>query len=550
MSYYKEPEKLFHTFELQGLTKILPGPNISDSIGPKMILLPVIIFIVIATAILLSAIFNYTNLSMARAMRRAREVGVRKLNGASSSAIFLQFTLEAIILSILSLGFGIALFLFLKPGFIGLIPRASEILQLDLSYELVGSFFCFALLTGLIAGLAPSLYFSRLSSLKSLRSGGSLKTLSKINFRKGLIIAQFTLSIIFVLAVTITSNFHKYLVNYEMGFETKNMLNVSLLENDPVLLKTEFEKLSEVTTVSFSSFIPGIGGGGGYIQFVDQRNLDSIWVSTMNIDVNYIENMQIELIAGRNFFPNENKNKEQSIIPNETFIRNFGLGSPQDAIGTVLPLRGNQVEIVGVIKDFHYTNLEEEINNFVFRSTGYYEYANLKIGSTDILTTYKKVESVWDSIDEVNKMEARYFDDEMEAYYQILTDIMKMFGFIGFLAISISCLGLFGMTIYSTEIRLKEIGIRKTFGASEKTLIVLLSKGFLKLVIWAVLIGVPICYYIFDAFILEQYFYRIDISFLQIALSIGFLLTLCFITIITQTWTAARTNPSHVLRNE
>ena len=437
----------------------------------------------------------------------------------------------------------------MKSEFIAIVPRANEVLTLDLTTELVLSFLAFAVLTGLIAGLAPSLFFARLSSLKSLRSGGALKTLSRINFRKGLIIAQFTLSIIFVLAITITSKLHKYLINYEMGFSKENVLNISLLDSEAELLQTELLKLPEVSEVSLSSFIPGIGNWRS-IRFVDPRNQDSLWVATMNIDHRYLENLQIELIAGRNFYPNENRKTEQSMLANETFLRNFGLGAPHEALGKVFDLRGNTVEIVGVIKDFHFANLEEEIDNFVFRSTGYYQYANVKVASTDFLGSYKKIETIWDSVDSVNQMEARFFDDEIEDYYQILVDIMKMFGFIGFLAISISCLGLFGMTIYSTEIRLKEIGVRKTFGATEKALIFLLSKGFLKLVAWAIVIGVPICYYIFDTFILEQYYYRSNISALEIATSIGFLLLICFATIITQTWSAARTNPAEVLRNE
>ena len=404
LSYYKEPERLHYTFELQGLTKILPGPNISDSIGLKMLHLPVIIFSIIATAILLSAIFNYTNLSMARALRRAREVGVRKLNGASGSAIFLQFTLEAVILSLLSLVLGILLFIVLKPEFISIVPRASQILSLELNFQLIMSFVAFAIATGLIAGLAPSIFFARLSSLKSLRSGSAIKSLSKINFRKGLIVAQFALSIIFILAISITSKLHNFLLNYEMGFEKENILNISLQENDPELLKTELLKLSEVSTVSFSSFIPGIGNWGS-MQLVDSRNQDSVWVATMNIDYTYLDNMQIELISGRNFFPDENKNKEQSMLVNETFLRNFGLGEPREALGTVFPFRGNLVQIVGVVKDFHFGNLEEQIDSFVFRSTGFYRVANIKIVSSDLLESYKKVEAVWDSIDEVNRME-------------------------------------------------------------------------------------------------------------------------------------------------
>ncbi len=548
-SYYANPEEMICSFELQAINEVVPGKDLSDQIGPKMMVLPIIVLSTIAIAILLSAIFNYTNLSMARALKRAREVGVRKLNGATNKAVFLQFTIEAIILSLFSLGLGVVLFIFIRPGFLQVVPRASEVLKLELSTGLVLWFLLFAVVSGLIAGIAPSMYFARLSSLKALRSGGTLKTLAKINFRKGLIIGQFTLSIMFILAIVIANKQYTYSLNYDMGFDKENILNVSLQGNDPELLKTELKKLSEVSEVSFSSYLAGMGNEYS-LMLLDPRNQDSVWVNTMSIDHSYISNFKLQLLAGRDFYENENQNQEQSIIVNETFVKNFGLGNPLDAVGSTFDIHGNSVEIVGVVKDFHYDNLEEQIYSFVFRNQASYGYANVKISSTDLLNSIEKIEEVWNEIEPRLDLDAQFFDDQIEDYYQFLVDIMKLFGFIGFLAISISCLGLFGMTIYSTETRLKEIGIRKTFGASEKTLLYLLTKGFLKLVIWGILIGTPICYFVFDQFILAQNFYRMEISFVEIGVSVVFLLSICLLTIVTQTWAAARTNPSEVLRNE
>lgn len=548
-TYFKDHDNFKASFELQRINEIVPGPNISDSIGPKMIYLPIIILSVIASAILLSAIFNYTNLSMARSLRRAREVGVRKLNGASRASIFGQFTVEAIILSLLSLGLGILLFRVLRSGFIEILPRAEEMVSLKLTPQLIGWFVLFAIATGLIAGLSPSLFFSRLSSLRALRSGKMLKALSGINFRKSLIVAQFTLSIIFVMAVVVTHKQYSYSLNTDMGFNKDNILNVKVQGNDPQILKSELMKLPEVSNVSFSSYIPGVGNWNN-LQLVDARNQDSIWVHHIEVDDSYLNNMEIELIAGRNFVPGENDARESVMLVNETFVKNFGLGSPSEALGTVFNVGGNSVEIIGVIKDIIYANLEEYINSFVIRNTGQYQYANLKVASSDILGTLSSVEQVWDNVDSNHRMDAQFMDTQIEDYYEFLVDFMKIFGFIGFLAVSISSLGLFGMAIYSTQTRMKEIGIRKTFGASEKKLIYLLSRGFFKMVMWAILIGTPICYFLFDKVILAQNVYRTQITIVEVGGSILALILLCFITIITQTWKAARTNPANVLRDE
>ena len=548
-SFYQNPDYFTATFELQPINQIVPGPNISDSIGPKMIYLPIIILSVIAAAILLSAVFNYTNLSMARALRRAREVGVRKLNGASRSSIFGQFTMEAIIIALLSLVLGVAFFSILREGFISLLPRADLMVSLRLTPQLIGWFTLFAICTGLIAGFSPSVFFAKLSSLNALRSGKTLKALSGINVRKALIVAQFSLSIIFVMAVAITHKQYRYSLNKDLGFDQSNILNVSLQGNDPEIIKAELMKLPEVSEVSFSSYVTGVGTWNS-LQLVDSRNEDSIWVHQISVDDKFLKNLDIEIIAGRDFLPAENKARESTMLVNETFVRNFGLGFPSEALRTVFNVEGESVQIVGIIEDIIYANLEERINSFVIRNNGTYSFANLKIASSDVLTTLDKVEQAWDKVDPNHRMEAQFHNRQIEDFYEFLVDMVKVFVFVGFLAITISSLGLFGMAIYSTQTRLKEIGIRKTFGASERKLIYLLSKGFFKMVLIAIFIGTPICYVFFDRVFLPQSVYRTNISFLEVGGSIFFLIVLCFATIIAQTWKAARTNPATVLRDE
>lgn len=543
--YYPNAEEVSYTFEMQRMDKILPGPDVSDSIGPKMIFLPIIILSVIAGAILLSAIFNYTNLSMARALRRAREVGIRKLNGANGKAVYFQFTVEAIVLSLISLAIGVVIFMFIRSEFIALVPRANEVLNLHLTPTVLGWFTFFAIVTGLIAGLAPSLYFSRLSSLNAFRSNNGLRTLGRINLRKSFIVAQFAISMIFILAIVITNKQYRFSLDYDLGFETENILNIPLEGNDPAILRTEWSNLAEVEEVSFSSIIPGVGSLEN-LQLVDQRNQDSVWVNSMRTNESYIENFGLNLLAGRAVRDGEN----QSMVVNEQFVKDFGLESPQSALGTTFRYGAQPLSIVGVIEDFHYANLEEPINSFAMLPSDNFLFANVKLNTSDVISSVERLEGVWDEVDSKNKMHSVFMDDQIQDYYQFLVDVMKLFGFVGFLAISISCLGLFGMAIYSTETRLKEIGIRKTFGASEKTLIFLLSKGFMKMVLWAILIGSPICYFLFDKVVLAQNFYRTNITIVEVGGSILLLLVLCSVTIITQTWSAARKNPTSVLRNE
>ncbi len=548
-TYYKDREYFTSTFELQPLNEIVPGPNISDSIGPKMIYLPVIILSIIATAILLSAIFNYTNLSMARSLGRAREIGIRKLSGAKKRSILAQFAIEASVFSLLSLGFGLLLFVILRDYFIKLLPRAEEMVELRLTPELLGYFVVYALFTGIIAGLGPSFFFSRLSSLNALRSGKNLKSLSRISLRKVLIAAQFTLSIIFILAVVITNEQYSYALNMDMGFNRGNTLNVSLRGNNHELLRTEFLKHPEVSAVSFSSFTLGLGQWHN-LKIVDQRNMDTVWVHQLSTDHFYLDQMEIPLLAGRNFDQEENTNLETTILVNETFVRNFGYVDVSDAIGQRIDLAGQSVEIIGVVKDFIYANLEETIRSLVIRRRNNYQVASVALNSNDILNTIRNLEQTWEKIDPKQEFEAKFYDDQMEDYYTFLTDFMKIFGYVGFLAVSISCLGLLGIAIYSTETRMKEIGIRKTFGASEFSLIYLLSKGFLKIICWAILIGTPICYVLFDQVILAENVYRHYITVSEIVLSISFLLSISLITVFSQTWSAARKSPALVLRDE
>jgi putative ABC transport system permease protein len=209
------------------------------------------------------------------------------------------------------------------------------------------------------------------------------------------------------------------------------------------------------------------------------------------------------------------------------------------------------VEIIGVVRNFHYNNLREKIGSFIFRNDPtHFRYANLSIASTDIYSTIEEMESVWKSIGATERFQARFFSDEIEETYSFYFSLIKICGFLGFLAITISCLGLLGMVVYTTENRMKELGIRKVMGATKWHLALLLSKGYLKLMGIAAIIATPLTYLIFDKILLQMQYYRFQIGPVEIIISLCLMILLGGATIFSQTIKASQANPVDTLKSE
>jgi putative ABC transport system permease protein len=271
----------------------------------------------------------------------------------------------------------------------------------------------------------------------------------------------------------------------------------------------------------------------------------------MFVDHNYLSNLNLKLVAGKHF-PDLREGREQFVIVNEEFLKKFEITSPVDALGeTILVPDAGELIIIGVAKNFHYTDLKMPIQGFFFRyNPKRFSYANLKVTSNDMYTTLTNMETVWKSIGGEKKFEARFFDDEIEDAYAEYYSSIKIYSFLAFLAISISCLGLLGMVVYTTETRIKEIGVRKALGASTSTIAMLLSKDYLKLMLTAAIIATPITYFLFDTVLLGEHSNKIAIGALEIVSSILIMFLLGIGTILSQTLKASRTNPVDTLRYE
>ena len=456
------------SFRLQRLDKIVPGPEISNSIGPTWQYLSIFLVGSITLIILIPACSNYINLSISQSLERMREIGVRKVLGGQKKHIFLMFIIESMVVSLLALVFSYLIFEAIRKDFIFQMIETS---RMDLSPTLITviGFILFAILVGVTAGIIPALYFLKVTPINALK-GKELKSSGRSWFRKIILTSQFILSLGFTMAVLIMIRQYNYSVNYDFGFEQENVLDVDLQNIDPQILANEYAKLSPVKKVSLSSHVLGVGAAPE--QYVKvSHGVDSLKTSSISINEAFISNMKLELVAGSDFSNNATENARHIII-NEELAKMLNPKNPFAALDKSLILPdGREVRILGILKNFHYSGLKELIKPIFFEyNAEKFRYANLKLQSADLASLMPAMETTWKKIGGEGKFTSQLFSDEIKDAYSFYVTIMKLWGFLGVLAITVACLGLLGSVSFTTRKRFKEISIRKVMGASSKNL--------------------------------------------------------------------------------
>jgi ABC-type antimicrobial peptide transport system permease subunit len=552
--------------ELLPLYQIVVGEKLWDMRGSVRVHVPPVVLWILgglALVVILSACFNYTNLSMARAMRRFKEIGIRKAIGAGKGQIRQQFLTEAIMISLAALLLSFCLFLVLRPQVINLAPEMQRTVKLELTSSTVLAFIIFSFTVGVIAGFMPALFFSKVSAINALRNVSapvyrSVKVYKHVTLRRALVVIQYTFTLIFITTTVIGYVQYKSILAFDLGFNTENILNIDMQGNKPDALLKELSEIPEVTALSRSLIITSVGNAwGGFMKYKDSR--DSALVLTNHVDENYLALHEYKLIAGGNFMARPTIAKAvREVIVNEQVLKRFhiGNGDPQKAIGeeiTFNNMQGNRkMTIVGVIKDFHYGKVDNLIEPTAFLSWTPEDRAivNAKIQSTDMLATMAKIESVWKKIDRVHPFEAKFYDQEIEDAYSELSSMIKIIGLLSFLAISIASMGLFAMVVFTTETRRKEISIRKVMGASTGNLIFLLSRDFLLLLSISALVALPVTYIFFQNVVLTHFPYHTPVQIAELLVGLLAVLLIAFLMIGSQTMKAARSNPAVVLKSE
>lgn len=536
--------------DLEALADIFPGEGKYNQLGTVMPTKNINKIIILSIIVLFSAGFNYTNLSMARSLKRAKEVGIRKVVGANKGQLFTQFIFESMLISVISLIVGFFLFLWIKPGFLTLDFYIARTTSLDLTPSIILFFVLLALGMGILAGFLPSLIMTRFNPSKVLKGINKLNIGKGFGVREFMTGLQFVFSIAFAIIVTLSYKQYMYALNFEMGFQTENILNVELQENDPKIVKASLLKIPGVQSASSCHFIMGTGSSrSDYAK--TENSLDSVVTYGMAIDNNYISTMDHKLVAGSDF---KEEMEKDAIIVNEEFVRKFRLGTPTEAIGTRVEYYQKKWTIIGVVKNFHYQTLYYDLEPFAFQplneSNNRPYYVNLKIKSPDIVDTINKLDEAWSSIDSKSDMKAHFFDDDISSAYTSLSTTLKIFGSLAVVTIAISILGLLGMVVYTTESRLKELTIRKVLGASFSDMLLLMSKNFVIIFSVALVISVPLGYYFFKAAVVKGMKFVINIGFWEASSGATVVILIALLTISSQTFKAAKTNPATNLRDE
>jgi putative ABC transport system permease protein len=508
----------------------------------------------LAVVIILLACFNYIILSIAQSLKRSKESILRKIMGASRAQITNLFLSETFILVFIALVLSSLLMLWLIPGFNGLdtIEKTSKQININqLGYP--GSlliFIFFFLGVCIIAGLYPSLYLSSFSKDRVLQDLSKLNKLHRFVTRKLLMSIQFAISLISIVFIIYFFQLISFWIKYDYGINNENLVHVNIKNVDRDVFKYELSKNANISNISFSSDVP-IYGGMMPEKLKNEKGDIQKSVYYYSVDPEFLSNFQLKLIAGRNFSELLPTDKDSSVLINEKAVQFFGFDNPETAIGKSLyKSNGKQVTIIGVIRDFCYTFPDVPIMPmFMTYKPEQLQFANIQYvqGKKDQVKT--SIIEIWKKINKIDEIDYRFSDDAIEEGMAELKDPMYlMSGVCGFIII-IATLGLLGMASYTTEVRIKEIGIRKVLGISNWSAVYLLSKDYLKLILITSLVAIPSAYFLTQT-IFQDFENRPELNLWVLPAVLFLFIILAVITIGSQTIRAVVTNPVEILRNE
>lgn len=539
------------TLHLQPLTRIHLystelGNNVEDSGDAKYLY----VFISVALLILLIACINFINLTTARSMERAKEVGMRKVMGAHRTQLTRQFLSESVLLALIALPIALAFVELLLPAINQLTDRdlaTNYVHNSTLLLALIGTI----LFVGAVAGSYPALFLSGFRPVEVLK-GKAKGSRVAFRLRQGLVVLQFSISIALMISAGVMSAQMNFFRETDMGFDEEQVVVVPL--RDPAIqtrfeaMKQSFGSISGVRAVAASSSTPG-KNSSTISSYRPEGAADDEMVGLYEffIDPDLVNTLDIKLAQGRNLSASM-ATDTAAILLNETAVRQFGWEAPLEQM--LSSDNGSMRRVVGVVKDFNYISLESEIPPLVMRiDPSRFSHLSVRISPENVRTTLAHLERAWETLAPGEPFEYTFMDQDFEFQYQTVdrqTDTIRAFTF---LAIFVACLGMFGLATFSVEQRTKEIGVRKVLGASIPGIVVLLSKDFLKLVAAAFVVAAPIGYFVMQRW-LEDFAHHVEIGPSVFFMAGGLTVALAVGAVVHQAIKAALKDPVESLRYE
>jgi len=547
-----------HGFDLENICSINLGKNMSYATPGTKSKVDVIFVPPLAAIIVFLVCFNYVILSIARSLKRSKEIGLRKVIGSKRSQIIKLFLSEAFVVTFLALIAACLFVLWLVPAFnsMDVIENAGEQINLEMMKDpgIYVYFILVAIVISLLAGLYPALYLSSLGTLNALQGIASKKGSSHLLTRKILMGIQFAVSLIAIIFILYFSQIFGNWKSYERrNVAVDNCVNVYLGEVNYETFRNEISRNSMFAGVSFSENIP-LYGGWSFFDIKTEDMPEPLKAFYFNVDMEFKDNFDLELIAGRNFSRAYASDVGEAIIVNETTVKVLGFDSPEKILGKALTVGESAgVTVIGVVKDFtHRIYLENPIipTALIYRPEGF-RFANIRYLPEMEGEIKAALPEIWKEFDEVHPGRFSFSNDALAAYEKSNTGIIRIFAGVSGLVVLIALFGLFGMTAYTTELRVKEIGIRKVFGASIRELVYHLSKSYLKLITLSCVIALPIGYLLSDLLIQALYVaISPSLSLWIPPAAMLFILLLTFITTGSLTIKAANANPIDTIRED
>ncbi len=501
------------------------------------------ILALIALFTIILAAINYINLVTAQSTRRAKEVGIRKVSGAVRSSLVKQFLSESLIMSIIATIVSIA-------AVESILPEVKNLLNSTLSFFDAGSINVLwmvigvGLVTGLLSGLYPAYYLSSFEPIKVLR--GAVRGFGDTFLRKGLVTFQFIVSTVLIIGTLVISRQINFVRNKNLGFSKENIMiiqNAGGLQNRQSLL-TEIKKSSGVKNAGAAN---GVLGGLNWTTVAQAKGQEkSLLLNLLGTDYDFLDVMDVNFRDGRNF-SRDTQADSSALILNETAVKQLGI---KDVIGSQVTAGGDPYTVIGVIDDFHFSSFQEPIKPFgFFLIEPSVNRLFVKMQGENMVESIAEIQKIWTTLVPDRPFEFTFQDEQVSKLYASEVKFQKLFSNFTFIAILIACLGLFGLSAYTAQQRTKEIGIRKILGASVLGVTQLLSKEFLKLVLLAIAVSIPIAWYAMNEW-LQNFAYHVELDAWMFVLSGLVAVLIALFTVSFQSIKAALTNPVNSLRNE
>ncbi|HVN56930.1 MAG TPA: ABC transporter permease [Bacteroidales bacterium] len=509
----------------------------------------------IAAFILLIACVNFINLSTAQAVNRAKEVCIRKVLGSNKSQLQLQFLVETFLIVLIAV---------IVAGFLSLIslPYINRILDLPLSFSRLDlstiALFTFILTAGVtaLASFYPSMVLSRFSPVEALKSKLTANTLKGVTLRRGLVVFQFIIAQVLIIGTLIIVRQMNYFLDQPLGFDKDAVINVPFRVDTSFFHREDYLKhkllsIDGVKAISLCSNTPVEDGNDTWSTFkFDHATKESDFKAiTKFADEEYLDVYKLKLIAGRDL---QASMFTREFLVNESFMKSLGITNPEDMLNREVSIWGGKImcPVVGVLKDFNDRSFRNELAPLLITTNGtMYSQASIKLDTKNISSTLKSLKAAWEETIPNFVYEYRFIDDKIAGFYKQEAQLSQLYKIFSAISIFLSCLGLYGLALFMAVQRTKEVGIRKVMGASAASVVYLFSKEFMILIAVAFAIATPLAWYFMHSW-LQDYVYRISVSWLIFAAGGSVSLVIALVTISFQAVKAAVANPVNSLRSE